>query len=55
MIYKQAVIIGKFMPLHKGHMYLIQSAIKQSAKVTVLVCTLNSEPIPGNLRFQWVK
>jgi hypothetical protein len=41
MLYKHAVIIGKFLPLHKGHMYLIESAFKRAERTTVLVCTLD--------------
>lgn len=53
--YKHAVVIGKFMPLHKGHMHMIEQAALNSNVVTVLVCSLQSEPIPGILRFSWMK
>ncbi len=36
-------------------MHLIQSAMKQVEELTVLVCTLQKEPIPGILRYQWIK
>jgi len=45
----------KAMPFHLGHKYLIDTAINYSKKVTVLVGSLNSDPIPGEIRYQWVK
>ena len=45
----------KAMPFHLGHKYLIDTALKYSERVTVLVGTLPTEPIPGELRFNWVK
>ena len=53
--YKSGYVLGKFMPLHLGHKYLIDTALKNSEKVFVLVGTLPSEPIPGDIRFKWVK
>ena len=45
---KTAVIIGKFYPLHDGHIDMIESALKEMDKVHVLVCT-NSTQTWGNL------
>lgn len=53
--YKSAFIVMKALPFTKGHKYLIDSAISLSDKVTVLVCSLIREPIPGELRFKWVR
>jgi HTH-type transcriptional repressor of NAD biosynthesis genes len=49
------LILGKFMPVHKGHQYLIDFARKQVECLTVIVGTLASESIPGQLRYEWVK
>lgn len=49
------VIIGKFMPVHAGHQHLIEAARAQVDQLTVLVCSLPNEPIPGHLRYEWVK
>ena len=49
------LIIGKFMPPHKGHKYLIDFARKYADKLTVLVCSIKAEPIPGELRHSWMK
>lgn len=43
------------MPLHKGHEFLIETAAKQVEELTVMVCSIKSEPILGALRYQWVK
>ena len=34
------LIIGKFMPLHRGHMVLIDYARSRVDRLTVLVCSL---------------
>lgn len=49
------LIIGKFMPLTKGHIGLIDFGISNCDKLIVAVCTLKSEPIDGDLRYGWVK
>lgn len=53
--YKKGFTLGKFLPPHKGHLHLIQSALEQVEELTVLVCTIEKEPIPGILRYQWLK
>ena len=49
------VIIGRFMPPHSGHLYLIDFARHMVERLYVLVCTLSHEPIPGNLRYEWIR
>lgn len=51
----KGLVLGKFMPLHKGHIYLIESAAKQVDELTVLVCSIRREPISGALRYAWMK
>jgi NadR type nicotinamide-nucleotide adenylyltransferase len=53
--YKSGFIVMKALPPTKGHLYLIDTALENSEKVTLLVCSLKSEPIPGDLRFNWIK
>src|SRR5262245_58902923 len=48
------LVLGKFLPPHVGHQYLFDFARSFVQQLTVLVCTLKSEPIPGKLRHQWV-
>jgi HTH-type transcriptional repressor of NAD biosynthesis genes len=48
------LVIGKFMPLHDGHISLINFAKQRCDKLIVAVCSLKSEPIDGSLRYQWM-
>ncbi len=43
------------MPLHRGHMHLIETARKAVDELTVMVCSIQAEPIPGYLRYEWMK
>lgn len=49
------LVLGKFYPPHKGHLNLIREAKKQCDFLTVLICSLEREIIPGFLRFEWMK
>jgi HTH-type transcriptional regulator, transcriptional repressor of NAD biosynthesis genes len=49
------MILGKFMPVHKGHQFLIDFALQQVERLTVIVGSLAEEPIPGQLRYEWLK
>lgn len=49
------VVIGRFMPPHRGHQYLIDFSRGMVDRLYVLVCTLSWEPIPGDLRFRWMQ
>ncbi len=55
MKYKTAMVLGKFLPPHLGHGYLIDTARFASERLCVVVGTLAREPIPGALRAQWVQ
>ena len=47
-------VLGKFMPPHAGHMYLCDFAAGLCDQLTILVCSLDREPIPGKLRHDWM-
>lgn len=49
------VVLGKFLPPHQGHLYLVEFAQCFADEVTVVVGSLPAEPIPGELRYQWMK
>jgi NadR type nicotinamide-nucleotide adenylyltransferase len=51
----RAVCIGKFLPPHRGHKLLIDTAQEQSEHVDVIVCEKATDPIPGKLRAQWLR
>lgn len=52
-MYKKALVIGKFQPLHKGHMSLIEFAKTQAQTVDMLVTAHNGEQIDVERRFRW--
>ena len=49
------LVLGKFLPYHEGHAHLIRSARAQVDELTVLVCSIASDPISGGLRYQWAR
>ncbi|CAK0776538.1 HTH-type transcriptional regulator, transcriptional repressor of NAD biosynthesis genes [uncultured Gammaproteobacteria bacterium] len=53
--WRRGLVIGKFLPPHRGHRFLIDFAAAQAEHLTVLVCTLAEEPIPGPVRFGWMR
>lgn len=48
-------LLGKFLPPHAGHRYLCDVAASLCDRLTVLVCSLDSEPVPGALRHAWMR
>ncbi len=52
---KRGLVLGKFMPPHFGHCHLIDFARSYVEELIVLVCSIEREPIPGRLRFEWMK
>lgn len=53
--YNLGVVIGKFLPPHKGHRFLIETALSQCRRVVVIVCGKPTDPIPGELRVDWLR
>jgi NadR type nicotinamide-nucleotide adenylyltransferase len=49
------LVIGKFLPPHLGHAHLIQTALARVDRLTVLVCSLAREEIPGARRVAWLR
>ncbi len=49
------LVLGKFMPPHLGHVYLVDFARSYADEVTVVVGTLAREPIPPELRVAWMR
>ncbi len=48
-------LLGKFMPPHAGHVHLAGAAQRLVDQLTILVCWLPSDPIPGPLRLEWMR
>lgn len=52
---RDGFVLGKFMPPHQGHVYLCEFARQYCERLTILVSSLPDEPIPGELRYRWMK
>ncbi len=52
---RRGFVLGKFMPPHKGHVFLCDTARRMVDRLTILVCWLPDDPIRGPLRLQWMK
>src|SRR5690349_15282047 len=48
--------LGKFAPLHKGHQYMIETAIKETDEVIVVIYDApEATPIPLDVRANWIR
>ena len=47
--------IGKFAPLHKGHQYLIETALKEMDKFYIVIYETDVINIPIKTRANWIK
>ena len=52
---KVGLIIGKFAPLHKGHEYLIKTALKEVEKLYILVYETSLIDVDIKIREAWIK
>jgi HTH-type transcriptional regulator, transcriptional repressor of NAD biosynthesis genes len=52
---KRGLVLGKFMPVHLGHMALFDFALKQCDELIIFLCYHQQEPISGNLRTHWLE
>ena len=52
---KNGLVFGKFMPLHEGHLSLINFGSGKCETLNVVLCYHHKEIIPGDIRFQWLK
>ena len=51
---RRGFLLGKFMPPHAGHLFLCEVARARVDQLTVLLCSHDAEPIPGDLRAAWM-
>lgn len=51
----RGLVLGKFMPPHNGHRFLVDFARHCVDELAVVVGTLPDEPIPGGLRYRWMQ
>ena len=54
-MYKKALVFGKFMPIHKGHLALIDFAKSQSESLIVSMSYTPNDPIDPQLRRDWLR
>ncbi len=52
--FKNGLVLGKFMPCQNGHIYLIYSAAEQCETTHVMICSDETQPIDGKLRYGWL-
>ncbi len=53
--YKTGFVLGKFCPLHKGHMFLIDTALSHVERLYIVVDNIMDNVISVSKRIQWVK
>ncbi len=49
------LVIGKFLPPHRGHKFLIDSARAQVDRLTVMICDKHEYGLDGELRTNWLR
>lgn len=49
------LVLGKFNPLHLGHVALIEFAQEKCDVLIVLICASDKETINGSIRLNWIK
>jgi HTH-type transcriptional regulator, transcriptional repressor of NAD biosynthesis genes len=52
---KRGLVIGKFLPIHQGHIALIEFAAAQCDEVIVSMSYSSNDIIDSTLRFGWIK
>lgn len=51
----EGLVCGKFYPLHKGHDYLIRTALKHCDHLTIMIVQQPKQEPSGRLREKWLK
>jgi HTH-type transcriptional regulator, transcriptional repressor of NAD biosynthesis genes len=49
------LVIGKFYPPHRGHKFLIESALRQVDQLSLIICQKRDERPEGQLRASWLQ
>lgn len=49
------LVLGKFMPPHAGHQFLCDFARAACDRLTILVCSLPTDELPGAARAAWMR
>jgi HTH-type transcriptional repressor of NAD biosynthesis genes len=51
----RGLVVGKFLPLHTGHLHLLRMAAARVDRLVVAVCEQRGDPIAGETRRRWVE
>ncbi|WP_460051962.1 adenylyltransferase/cytidyltransferase family protein [Spirochaeta dissipatitropha] len=51
----RGLVLGRFMPPHNGHRFLIDFARSMVDELDIFLCSLPDEEIPGTLRYDWMR
>lgn len=54
-MHKHGLTLGKFAPLHKGHQYLIEEALKEVDELTIIIYDTDVIEVPLQIRANWIK
>ncbi len=54
-MFHSGVVIGKFLPLHRGHEFLIETARSQVRQLSIIVCERETDFVPGETRANWMR
>jgi NadR type nicotinamide-nucleotide adenylyltransferase len=54
-LFERGLIVGRFVPPHRGHKYLIDVGCAQSRQLSVIVCKRPNESPPSELRVEWMR
>lgn len=52
---KLGLTLGKFAPLHKGHQYMIETALAEVDELIVVIYESDVTPIPLHIRAGWIR
>lgn len=55
MVTTRGFVLGKFMPPHAGHVSLCRTAQSLVDQLTILVCSLPDDEMPGSQRARWMR
>ena len=47
--------LGKFAPLHKGHQFMIETALQEVDELIVVIYETTVTPIPLHIRANWIR
>ena len=52
---KRGLVLGKFAPLHKGHQFMIETALKEMDELIILIYDTDVIQVPLPIRSRWIK